>query len=187
MAAERTAVMHVGFLKCSCEQRHLAPNEEVSDHGFLCNLNLCDLPPHKVCPNDPGIPCIYRSRPSTIHHHYSFGFKITGLSRWMRSKTRNGLGVERKSQFSAGQTDQLQACQWLSMSRNHLNQWSSNCVQQNRGVPGVILRGSTNHNKQKPRRYLSTTERMLRRRIRAHYEQLSEFERGRIIGLKEAG
>ncbi|GFS94214.1 hypothetical protein TNCV_3786711 [Trichonephila clavipes] len=25
------------------------------------------------------------------------------------------------------------------------------------------------------------------RRIRAHYEQLSEFERGRIIGLKEAG
>ncbi|GFY02133.1 transposable element Tcb1 transposase [Trichonephila clavipes] len=31
------------------------------------------------------------------------------------------------------------------------------------------------------------TEKMLRRRIRAHYEQLSEFERGRIIGLKEAG
>ncbi|GFW59751.1 HTH_Tnp_Tc3_2 domain-containing protein [Trichonephila clavipes] len=28
---------------------------------------------------------------------------------------------------------------------------------------------------------------MPRRRIRAHYEQLSEFERGRIIGLKEAG
>ncbi|GFX24584.1 hypothetical protein TNCV_3343641 [Trichonephila clavipes] len=27
---------------------------------------------------------------------------------------------------------------------------------------------------------------MLCRRIRAHYEQLSEFERGRIIGLKEA-
>ncbi|GFW19930.1 hypothetical protein TNCV_866361 [Trichonephila clavipes] len=26
-----------------------------------------------------------------------------------------------------------------------------------------------------------------RRRIRAHYEQLSEFERGRITGLKEAG
>ncbi|GFV67057.1 hypothetical protein TNCV_357411 [Trichonephila clavipes] len=26
---------------------------------------------------------------------------------------------------------------------------------------------------------------MPRRRIRAHYEQLSEFERGRIIGLKE--
>ncbi|GFX61572.1 HTH_Tnp_Tc3_2 domain-containing protein [Trichonephila clavipes] len=34
--------------------------------------------------------------------------------------------------------------------------------------------------------YLSTTEKMPRRRIRAHYEQLSEFERGRIIGLKEA-
>ncbi|GFY11559.1 HTH_Tnp_Tc3_2 domain-containing protein [Trichonephila clavipes] len=28
---------------------------------------------------------------------------------------------------------------------------------------------------------------MPRRRIRAPYEQLSEFERGRIIGLKEAG
>ncbi|GFX88126.1 HTH_Tnp_Tc3_2 domain-containing protein [Trichonephila clavipes] len=28
---------------------------------------------------------------------------------------------------------------------------------------------------------------MPRRRIRAHYEQLSGFERGRIIGLKEAG
>ncbi|GFY31722.1 HTH_Tnp_Tc3_2 domain-containing protein [Trichonephila clavipes] len=28
---------------------------------------------------------------------------------------------------------------------------------------------------------------MPRRRIRAHYEQLSEFERGRIIGLKEGG
>ncbi|GFU75001.1 HTH_Tnp_Tc3_2 domain-containing protein [Trichonephila clavipes] len=28
---------------------------------------------------------------------------------------------------------------------------------------------------------------MPRRRIRAHYEQLSEFERGRIIVLKEAG
>ncbi|GFU70330.1 HTH_Tnp_Tc3_2 domain-containing protein [Trichonephila clavipes] len=28
---------------------------------------------------------------------------------------------------------------------------------------------------------------MPRHRIRAHYEQLSEFERGRIIGLKEAG
>ncbi|GFX85152.1 HTH_Tnp_Tc3_2 domain-containing protein [Trichonephila clavipes] len=28
---------------------------------------------------------------------------------------------------------------------------------------------------------------MPRRRIRADYEQLSEFERGRIIGLKEAG
>ncbi|GFX95561.1 HTH_Tnp_Tc3_2 domain-containing protein [Trichonephila clavipes] len=28
---------------------------------------------------------------------------------------------------------------------------------------------------------------MLRRRVRAHYELLSEFERGRIIGLKEAG
>ncbi|GFS65978.1 uncharacterized protein TNCV_2510131 [Trichonephila clavipes] len=27
---------------------------------------------------------------------------------------------------------------------------------------------------------------MTRHRIRAHYEQLSEFERGRIIGLKEA-
>ncbi|GFX39720.1 hypothetical protein TNCV_2104641 [Trichonephila clavipes] len=26
---------------------------------------------------------------------------------------------------------------------------------------------------------------MPRRRIRAHYEQLSEFQRGRIIGLKE--
>ncbi|GFV72778.1 histone-lysine N-methyltransferase SETMAR [Trichonephila clavipes] len=31
-----------------------------------------------------------------------------------------------------------------------------------------------------------TTEKMPRRRIRAHYEHLSEFERGRIIGLKEA-
>ncbi|GFV04107.1 uncharacterized protein TNCV_917281 [Trichonephila clavipes] len=28
---------------------------------------------------------------------------------------------------------------------------------------------------------------MARHRIRAHYEQLSTFERGRIIGLKEAG
>ena len=28
---------------------------------------------------------------------------------------------------------------------------------------------------------------MPRRRIRAHYEQMSEFERGRAIGLKEAG
>ncbi|GFW32248.1 HTH_Tnp_Tc3_2 domain-containing protein [Trichonephila clavipes] len=35
--------------------------------------------------------------------------------------------------------------------------------------------------------YLSTTEKMSRRRIRAHYEQLPEFERGHIIGLKEAG
>ncbi|GFX47664.1 uncharacterized protein TNCV_699181 [Trichonephila clavipes] len=35
--------------------------------------------------------------------------------------------------------------------------------------------------------YLSTTEKMPCRRIRAHYEQLSEFERGRIITLEEAG
>ncbi|GFW64811.1 HTH_Tnp_Tc3_2 domain-containing protein [Trichonephila clavipes] len=34
--------------------------------------------------------------------------------------------------------------------------------------------------------YLSTTEKMPRCRIRANYEQLSEFERGRVIGLKEA-
>ncbi|GFW91970.1 HTH_Tnp_Tc3_2 domain-containing protein [Trichonephila clavipes] len=31
------------------------------------------------------------------------------------------------------------------------------------------------------------TEKMPRRGIRAHYEQLSEFERGRIIELKEGG
>ncbi|GFW45191.1 hypothetical protein TNCV_716931 [Trichonephila clavipes] len=24
------------FLQCSCEQRHLAPNEDGSDHGLLC-------------------------------------------------------------------------------------------------------------------------------------------------------
>ncbi|GFW66670.1 hypothetical protein TNCV_1371031 [Trichonephila clavipes] len=36
-------------------------------------------------------------------------------------------------------------------------------------------------------RYLSTTEKRPRSRIQAHYEQLSEFERGRIIGLKDAG
>ncbi|GFY26626.1 hypothetical protein TNCV_2879541 [Trichonephila clavipes] len=35
--------------------------------------------------------------------------------------------------------------------------------------------------------YVSTTEKMPRRRIRARYEQLSEFEKGCIIGLKEAG
>ncbi|GFY17229.1 uncharacterized protein TNCV_1090051 [Trichonephila clavipes] len=35
--------------------------------------------------------------------------------------------------------------------------------------------------------YLSTTEKLSPRRIRAHYEQLSGFERGRIIKLKEAG
>ncbi|GFW26837.1 HTH_Tnp_Tc3_2 domain-containing protein [Trichonephila clavipes] len=35
--------------------------------------------------------------------------------------------------------------------------------------------------------YLSTNEKMPRRRMRVHYEQLSEFERGRIIGLKELG
>ncbi|GFX98678.1 HTH_Tnp_Tc3_2 domain-containing protein [Trichonephila clavipes] len=34
--------------------------------------------------------------------------------------------------------------------------------------------------------YLSVTEKVPRRGIRAHYEQLSEFERGRIIELKEA-
>ncbi|GFY02342.1 uncharacterized protein TNCV_3502241 [Trichonephila clavipes] len=33
--------------------------------------------------------------------------------------------------------------------------------------------------------YLSTIEEMPHRRIRAHYEQLSELETGRIIGLKE--
>ncbi|GFW39114.1 HTH_Tnp_Tc3_2 domain-containing protein [Trichonephila clavipes] len=31
------------------------------------------------------------------------------------------------------------------------------------------------------------TEKMPRLKIRAHYEQLSEFERGRIIEMKEAG
>ncbi|GFV97004.1 uncharacterized protein TNCV_4352161 [Trichonephila clavipes] len=34
-------------------------------------------------------------------------------------------------------------------------------------------------------RYLSTTEKMPFRGIRAHYEQMSKFEKGRIIGLKE--
>ncbi|GFU35731.1 hypothetical protein TNCV_1204031 [Trichonephila clavipes] len=34
--------------------------------------------------------------------------------------------------------------------------------------------------------YPSKTEKMLRHRIRAHYKQLSEFERGCIIRLKEA-
>ncbi|GFS72690.1 uncharacterized protein TNCV_1420861 [Trichonephila clavipes] len=35
--------------------------------------------------------------------------------------------------------------------------------------------------------YFSTTEKMPRRRIRAHYEQLSKLERGRIIGMREGG
>ncbi|GFV46747.1 uncharacterized protein TNCV_1882061 [Trichonephila clavipes] len=35
--------------------------------------------------------------------------------------------------------------------------------------------------------YLSMTEKMSHQGIRAHYEQLSEFERCRIIELKEAG
>ncbi|GFY06776.1 hypothetical protein TNCV_2203091 [Trichonephila clavipes] len=35
--------------------------------------------------------------------------------------------------------------------------------------------------------YLSSTKQMPHRTIRAHYEQLLEFERGRIIRLKEAG
>ncbi|GFV34857.1 HTH_Tnp_Tc3_2 domain-containing protein [Trichonephila clavipes] len=35
--------------------------------------------------------------------------------------------------------------------------------------------------------YLLTTEKNHGHRIRAHYEQLSEFERGCSIGLKEAG
>ncbi|GFW04881.1 hypothetical protein TNCV_4881161 [Trichonephila clavipes] len=35
-------------------------------------------------------------------------------------------------------------------------------------------------------RYFSTTEKISRHRIRAHYEQLSEFKGGRIIRLKEA-
>ncbi|GFU05617.1 HTH_Tnp_Tc3_2 domain-containing protein [Trichonephila clavipes] len=35
--------------------------------------------------------------------------------------------------------------------------------------------------------YLLTTERNDERRIRVHYAQLSEFERGCIIGLKKAG
>ncbi|GFU54708.1 hypothetical protein TNCV_1037551 [Trichonephila clavipes] len=35
--------------------------------------------------------------------------------------------------------------------------------------------------------YLSPTEKIPRPRIPVHYEQLSKFERGRIIGLKEAG
>ncbi|GFW65879.1 hypothetical protein TNCV_587051 [Trichonephila clavipes] len=34
--------------------------------------------------------------------------------------------------------------------------------------------------------YLSTTKKVPRHKIRAHYEQLSEFEGGLIIGLKEA-
>ncbi|GFU33430.1 hypothetical protein TNCV_4362471 [Trichonephila clavipes] len=34
---------------------------------------------------------------------------------------------------------------------------------------------------------LSKTEKMSHRRIRPHYEQTSDFERGRMIGLKEAG
>ncbi|GFX76597.1 hypothetical protein TNCV_3163151 [Trichonephila clavipes] len=34
-------------------------------------------------------------------------------------------------------------------------------------------------------RYLSTTEKMPHLRIRSYYEQLSEFERGRIIGLTD--
>ncbi|GFV68115.1 transposable element Tc1 transposase [Trichonephila clavipes] len=43
-----------------------------------------------------------------------------------------------------------------------------------------------------PRRLLQssardTSQRLPCRRIRAHYEKLSEFERGRMIGLKEAG
>ncbi|GFY32769.1 uncharacterized protein TNCV_4638751 [Trichonephila clavipes] len=35
--------------------------------------------------------------------------------------------------------------------------------------------------------YLSITEKIPRLGIRAHYEQLSEFERGHIIELKKAG
>ncbi|GFS82816.1 uncharacterized protein TNCV_3127661 [Trichonephila clavipes] len=35
--------------------------------------------------------------------------------------------------------------------------------------------------------YLSTAEKLPRRRIRAHYEQLSELERSCIIVLKKAG
>ncbi|GFS71646.1 transposable element Tc1 transposase [Trichonephila clavipes] len=37
------------------------------------------------------------------------------------------------------------------------------------------------------RKYFLKTEKIPHRRIRAHYEQLSEFERGLIIELKEAG
>ncbi|GFV27398.1 hypothetical protein TNCV_3795931 [Trichonephila clavipes] len=36
-------------------------------------------------------------------------------------------------------------------------------------------------------RYLPTTEKLTRRKIRSHYEERSEFEIGRIIRLKEAG
>ncbi|GFV59022.1 hypothetical protein TNCV_1814111 [Trichonephila clavipes] len=35
--------------------------------------------------------------------------------------------------------------------------------------------------------YLLTTDKIVHRRIRAHNEQLLEFERDRNIGLKEAG
>ncbi|GFY24915.1 HTH_Tnp_Tc3_2 domain-containing protein [Trichonephila clavipes] len=35
--------------------------------------------------------------------------------------------------------------------------------------------------------YLSAIEKMPHHRIRTHCQQFSEFERGRILGLKEAG
>ncbi|GFX82959.1 uncharacterized protein TNCV_4938291 [Trichonephila clavipes] len=46
--------------------------------------------------------------------------------------------------------------------------------------PEIFCRTSRNN------RYLSTTEKMPRRRIRSHLEQMSELEKGGIIGLREA-
>ncbi|GFW17591.1 hypothetical protein TNCV_2651491 [Trichonephila clavipes] len=56
ITAQMTEVIHVCFLKCFCEQRHLASNKDISDHELVCKSESlwCPLPPLKDCPNDPA-------------------------------------------------------------------------------------------------------------------------------------
>ncbi|GFV02893.1 protein Dok-7, partial [Trichonephila clavipes] len=61
MTTHMTAVVHVCFLKCYCEQPHLAPNEDVCDYGLLLKSeSSCDVLhlPLEVCSMILGPPSI---------------------------------------------------------------------------------------------------------------------------------
>ncbi|GFW22216.1 general transcription factor II-I repeat domain-containing protein 2 [Trichonephila clavipes] len=108
----------------------------------------------------------------------------------LESNTKN---TQFASKYPAGEerkkaTDELQKQRHQSSSM--LSNWTQSTSNDNLASFAVSLEiaKKANHSQMHcDLRYLSTTEKLSRRRIRAHYEQLSEFERGRIIGLKEAG
>ncbi|GFW79291.1 hypothetical protein TNCV_2476981 [Trichonephila clavipes] len=85
MTVQMIVVIQVCFFKYSCEQCHLTPNGDVSDHGLLCKYEFlgCLLPPFKACPINPGIPSICHLGSSSLDLLQQKGCVMKGTHREM--------------------------------------------------------------------------------------------------------